>query len=398
MPEFQYLARRRDGEEVSGAIAASNRTEAYESLRRTGLIPSSIEAAGGRVQSVSAKRQRPKLRHQQSWAERMATLLEADITLERALDLTADVDQKDPMGPISKELIKRIREGETLTQAVESLGVFRPSVTGILAASEQTGDSSAAFRAIADLMGKSLELQRTVGLALTYPLLLLVVAVISVVLMLGLVVPKFEGLIGGENIPATTQVVMDASAALRAHTWWIVAGIGIIILTCGAAFRSTRGQAALQWAGFALPLIGPVLHDLTLSSLFRNLGMFLKSGIPMLESLRLSSRTILPGRHADAVNDACGRIGQGGQLSQALIESEAFPRSSIDMIRAGEESAHLDKMLITLADNHEAEARSAIKRMLTILEPALIVIIGAVIGGIIFAIFQAILSINDIAI
>lgn len=393
MGDFAYQATNPSGEPVSGIITAETRDAAYADLRRQGLKPRALDPV---TRSRSSGKRLP-LTAQLSWAERMATLLNAGLPIDRALSMTAEAEATDPMVPVAQSMLDQVRAGQTLSDAARNSGAFRPAITGILAASERTGDIPGAFRTIAQMLEKSLDLRRTILLALTYPAILAIAAIGSVLLMLGFIVPQFESLIGtGDRVPRMAQMVLAASQGLRANA-------GIIAALCLAAViggifaaRSPRFATVLERFGLSLPFVGPVLRDLNIATLFQNLGTFTGSGVPLLESIELAANTVPEGRFRQSMHTARAHVAEGGQLSAHLSASGHYPMTSIDMLRAGEESAAMDRMMLSLAQSHESAARAAIKRYLTLLEPLLILLIGLMIGGIVFSIFQAILSINDV--
>lgn len=393
MADFSYQADDAAGRRVSGTIAAASRDAAYADLRRQGLSPRDLRPA----RTDRALRGRIPVAAQLSWAERMATLIGAGLPVERALALTSETTARDPMAHTAAAILADLRAGQSLTEATRTRGVFRASITGLLAASERTGNVAGAFSAIAEMLEKSLDLRRTVMLALTYPAILALAALVSVALMLGFIVPQFEGLIGtSDRVPPLAQAVLAASRGFRDNLAWIGLGFALIILVMLLLARSPNAGALAERIGLRLPLVGPILRDLTIATLSRNLGTFLAAGVPMLEAIDLAADTVPAGRYRARMHGARAHVASGGRLSAHLAEGGLFPRASIDMMRAGEESAALDRMVLSLADSHEKTARAAIKRVLTLLEPALILVIGLIIGGIVFAIFQAILSINDV--
>lgn len=398
MTVFSYQAKRSNGEEVSGQISASSRDMAYADLRRQGLRPDILNPLPKGLQAKSPHGRVP-LAAQLSWIERMSTMVGAGLPVDRALSLTMSVKGADPMRAVAAAILEDVRSGETLSNAMSRTRVFRPSVTGVLTASERTGDLNSALEQVRTLLAKSIELRRTVAMALVYPALLVFVAIGSVILMLGFVVPQFSSLIGASvDTPPLARIVLGASDWMRSNAVELVASAGIIIAI--GYFASRRGWigAGLEHTALALPAVGPILRQLTIATLFRNLGTFLKAGIPMLESLSLAAGTVQSGKFADSMSHARDYVAGGGRLSAYLESTGHYPSETLDVLRAGEESAAVDRMLLTLADSLESNAQSAIKRLLTLLEPALILLIGILVGGIVFAIFQAILSVNDVVV
>lgn len=397
MPEFRYKASRSDGQIVDGALVAASREAAYIELRRSGFKPLKLDTGSARVSATKATA-KVSLKAQSNWALRMLTMLDAGLSLDQALTLMASASAKeDEMAPTSSRILRDVRAGQTFSGAARATGIFSPAACGILSASEHTSDVTGALTAIQTLMEKSLERQRIIKQALIYPAFLLLVAVASVLLMLGFVVPQFEPLLSdAPNLPYTAQIVMAASSGMLANSDLLIAGAGGLALLVIFGSKYLGGADLLGRILPSVPGVGAIYQDLTISNLFRNLGTFLKSDVPVLDAVELAASTVPDGVHASTIRDARAHLSEGQQLSAMLAQSGHFPGEVTNMLRAGEHSASVEHMMLSIADMLEIRASGAIKRYLALLEPVMILLIGLLIGGIVFSIFQAILSVNDI--
>lgn len=394
MAEFRYTAKQSDGVTASGDVSAASLEAAYADLRRQGLKPISLEP----VTAISAPKSRQMpLGALVSWSTRLHTMLQAGIPIDQALTFLSDA-QGDKMAPVSNRLLQAVRGGESFADAAQSTGIFPTMVTGLLQASERTSDVAGAMEAITKLLQSRQEMRRTVVQAMVYPAFLLLVAVGSLILMLGFVVPQFEPLLAdAPDLPALAGMVLAASGMMQAFATPLLIVLALLIGFGIYAARSPAVGQALGRVSLRLPGLGKIFHDLAIASLFRNLGTFQSADVPVLEALDLAAQAGPPGPHADQLAAARDPVAQGGRLSDSLGQ-RLFPGDVVDMLKAGEESAAVAPMLISIADMCQTRAKGAIKQMLTLLEPLIILVIGVLIGGVVFSIFQAILSVNDIVI
>ncbi len=235
--------------------------------------------------------------------------------------------------------------------------------------------------------------------ALIYPIILLTVSALSVIILLTFVVPQFQRLFAdaGKTLPLATQIVIAVGDGFR-YYWW--AGAIVIVLIVAAVRRMlNQPDSRARWDRWLLraPLFGDLIAKVETARLTRTLGTLLGNGVSLLNALTIVRETLTNQVMASALGEVAEHAKTGRGLAEPLMEAGHFPKLAVQMIRVGEETGQLQEMLIQVADTYDGEVQTAVKRLLTLLEPALILGLGAVVAGIIMSILVAILSLNELA-
>jgi len=252
---------------------------------------------------------------------------------------------------------------------------------------------------VAEYLDRSNELRENIRAALTYPMILLSVAGLSVALLLMFVVPQFSQMFEdmGQALPLPTRIVIAAGYLFRGY-WWLMIG-SVLLVTAGFRARLERPEVRQRWDRRLLgwPLIGDLLAKVETARFTRTLATLLESGLPLLSALTLVKGVIGNSLIAEGVESAAESLKQGRGLADPLIEQKVFPPLALQMVKVGEESGNLGPMLTRVADIYDGEVRASVKQMLTLLEPILIVGLGLIVAGIIVSILLAVMSANDLA-
>lgn len=330
----------------------------------------------------------------------LAVLLGAGLQLDRALTLALDNIEDAVARGLLADLLRQVREGAPLSRAMaERPELFPPEAIAITEAGEANGRLDAALARAAAMLGDAAELRRTIGAALTYPVILGVIAIGVILMMLLFVVPQFESLFQSQadRLPAQTVAVMTASRLLRDDWYWLVGAIAAGVLLA-RQLAGRPGQAlARDRLILRLPLFGPLVQRMDTARFARSAGSLLESGVPLPHAFALSERTLKNRAiRAGAATVAAG-IRQGGGIAAPLAAANIFPRIAIGFIRTGEESSQLGPMLTRLADVLERDVRARLARIIAIATPAITVLLGGSVAFIIAAVMTAILGFNDLA-
>jgi general secretion pathway protein F len=251
---------------------------------------------------------------------------------------------------------------------------------------------------LSDFMERSKALRDSVKSALIYPIILMTVAGLSVAILLTFVVPQFQQLFedAGEALPLATQIVITVGDGLR-HYWW-VGLLLILLLVMLTKQQMSRPQSRYRWDGWVLrlPLVGDLVAKVEMARFARTLGTLLHNGVSLLMALSIVKETLTNKVMAGAISEVAENLKAGEGLADPLMEAGVFPKLAVHMIRVGEETGQMDDMLLEVADTYDGEVQAAVKNLLTLLEPALILGLGVIIAGIIMSILVAILSLNDL--
>jgi general secretion pathway protein F len=252
---------------------------------------------------------------------------------------------------------------------------------------------------LAEYLERSRELKDTVSTALIYPAVLLVMSLASLFVMLIFVVPQFTEMFesAGQELPVSTQIVVGIAEWLQSY-WWLLIG-GAFFAVAYMKFQLADPVRKKVWDGrfLKLPLADLVILTKETANMSRTLGTLLGNGVSILSALAIVRETVDNRVLVDAIQHAEEELKQGKRMSDALVKTGIFPKMAVQMIKMGEETGHLEEMLLRVAEIYDKQLKVAIQRMLALLEPALIITLGLMIAGIIVSILLAILSVNDLA-
>jgi len=404
MPQYRIKAVNRDGETIEEDREAPSESALILSLQEEGLLPIRIAAAGsGGLAFLRFGRRGAKISHKQVtlFTRELLTLLEAGLPLDRALNILLELTAGEAeFNAMIGKILEKIKGGAQLSDALEAQGpVFSRFYLNLIRAGEAGGAIEVVLDRLTKYLDSSKELRDTVTTAMIYPIILVIMAIGSLLLLLTFVVPQFTEMFdsAGKELPIPTQIVVGAADAIRSYWWTLVP-----LFALGSAWiRYQRSDPVrrLVWDGWMLrlPLFGELMLKFQVASFSRTLATLLTNGVPLLAALSIVKDTLDNRLVAQKLGLAVESLKEGGGMTAPLMEAEIFPSLAMQMIKLGEESAQLPEMLDRVATTYDKEIKISIQRLLALLEPILIVGLGIMIGGIIISILMAILSVNDLA-
>jgi general secretion pathway protein F len=405
MPRYRYEAVDAAGEVVRDELDAATLDAAIARLRDQGLLPLTVHEAksgflrGGFGQPLFSKRRALSRKTIALLTQQLASLLHAGMPLDRALTILIGVTEDEQAKPVLERVQERVRGGSSLADALEVQGVFSRFYLNMIRAGEAGGALDVVLKRLTEFLERSQALRETVTSALIYPIILLSVSALSVIILLTFVVPQFQRLFAdaGKALPLATQIVIAVGDGFR-YYWWVGA-ILFVLLSAVARQQLSRSESRARWDDWflRLPLFGDLIAKVETARLSRTLGTLLGNGVSMLNALTIVRETLSNQVLAGALGEVAEHVKTGRGLADPLLEAGRFPKLAVQMIRVGEETGQLQEMLLQVADTYDGEVQTAVKRMLTLLEPALILGLGVIIAGIIMSILVAILSLNDLA-
>jgi len=405
MPRYRYEAVDNAGEVLRDEIEAPTLEAAVERLRDQGLLPLSVNEAkggflrGGLGQPWFSQRRALSRKSVTLLTQQLANLLHAGMPLDRALTILISVSEDEQAQTLLERVQEKVRGGSSLADALEAQGAFSRFYLNMIRAGEAGGALEVVLKRLTEFLERSQALRETVTSALIYPIILLSVSALSVIILLTFVVPQFQQLFAdaGKALPLATQIVIAVGDGFR-HYWWVGAMLLVLLV---AALRQQLSQPAsrARWDRWflSLPLFGDFIAKVETARLSRTLGTLLGNGVSLLNALAIVRETLTNQVLSTALGEVAEHVKTGRGLAEPLQESGNFPKLAVQMIRVGEETGQLQEMLLQVADTYDGEVQTAVKRMLTLLEPALILGLGVIIAGIIMSILVAILSLNELA-
>ena len=405
MPLFRYKAVSAAGETQEGEMEGLAQAVVVERLQALGLIPILVEETTARAGGANSaqglfRKNRVSQDDVAVFTQEIATLLKAGLPLDRCLEILIGLSASEPVRQLMTQIREDVRGGAALSKAMEAQpGVFSRFYLNMIRAGEAGGALDVVLQRLTEFMERSKELKETVKSALMYPAILIGVAVLSVVILLMWVVPQFSQMFeeSGKALPLPTQIVIAAGDAVRSYWWAMVLG-GIGVYSWFA--RQMREPASrYKWDKrlLDLPLVGDLVGKLEVARFSRTLGTLIGNGVTLLTALSIVKDTLSNTVMAEGLTLVATQLKEGKGLGKPLMDTRLFPKLAVHLVMVGEETGKLQEMLIRIADIYDREVHSAVKRMLALMEPVLILGLGLVIGGIIMSILVAILSVNDLA-
>lgn len=406
MPLFRYQAVDAAGEIVKEEMEAQNQDTVIGRLRDQGLLPLSVEETTpgslthGLRQPLFGKRQRISQREIGILTRQLANLLHAGLPLDRALTILIGIADEGSVKTLLIRIQEQVRGGASLADALEAQGrVFSRLYLNMIRAGEAGASLDVVMLRLTEFLDRSKALRDSVMSALIYPIILLIAAAMTMLILLTWVVPQFEQLFedAGQALPLATQIVILLGEGLRSY-WWV----GLLAIGLGSLYlrqQLDRPESRYRWDSLMLrtPLVGDLVSKVEMARFARTLGTLLNNGVSLLNALAIVKEIITN----QVMSTALGAVGEslkGGRgLAEPLMEAGVFPKLAVHMIRVGEETGQLQDMLLQVADTYEDEVQSAIRRLLALLEPILILGLGVIIAGIIMSILVAIFSVNELA-
>jgi type IV pilus assembly protein PilC len=332
------------------------------------------------------------------FTRQLAALTGAGMPLVRALDLLARQEQNPAWRRIIASLADGIRSGGTLGQGMaRNPGIFDRLYAGMIAAGESSGRIDVVLERLARHLEKSGRIEARVKEAMTYPLVIMAVAVAIVAALMAFVVPRFEkiflSVLKGAPLPALTSGVLGASRFVQNH-WLVILGAAAVVWAGARRMRqSAAGERAIDRFVLRLPVAGDLVLKTAVARFSRTLGAMLTSGVPMLQALHLARDACGNRMLSESIDEVRRRVREGESLAQPLAAGGVFPVVVAGMVEVGEETGSLPAMLGHVADMYDEEVDHAVASLTSLLEPAMIVLMAAIVGTIVIALFLPIIRI-----
>ena len=401
---FRYKAATTSGEIVDGVVSGSNRSQAIAELQRLGHVPIRVDEssnAGTRRRRIRLRRERITDDQIAQMTRELSTLLHAGLPLDKALAILASLAGSEALKSTLDNVRERVKQGDSLAGAMEAQdAVFGRLYLSLLRAGEAGGALETVLSRLADHMERAREMRSAQTSALMYPAILLVVSIVSILILLGYVVPQFTMMFDGmqQTLPLSTRITIATGEGLKNWGWLL-----ILCVIGGVALvkrQLANPRTALRWHGWVLmtPLLGPIVVKMEVARFAHTMRTLLKNGIPLLNALAIAKDTMGNKVMAAGIDKVSERVRDGQRLADPLADIPQFPSFAVHMIRVGEESGELDAILGDVAQTFDRETQVTIKRAMTLLEPMLILVLGVAIAAVIISILVAILSINELVI
>jgi type IV pilus assembly protein PilC len=391
---FRYTARTVDGEAVRGSVEAASVDAVLAGLRTRALFVTAVERETVLTGAVSRSLHlgAPSRRALVTFFRSFSTLVRAGVPMRRALGVTIDRAADGALRESLRSVLADIEHGASLGDAMDRRPrTFSPLAIAMVRAGEAGGILDDVLDRLASFLEREADLRKKVGAALAYPAVVLVAALGLVVFLVARIVPMFAQMFDAfhADVPLPTQMLLAAGGALQQPATWLAAaaGAGTIIITLGVVARTGRGRLALDRVRLGLPVIGPLLHKTITARIARLLATLLRSGIELVTALEVVRPVAGSATYAAALQRVDVALREGDSLTAPLESSGVFDPLAVALVRVGEETGLVDEMLLKIASYFESDVEAAIATLGAVLEPALIGVLGIVVGFIVFSVF-----------
>lgn len=394
-PVFRWRGLDAEGHPKTGELRAPTVRHARALLRRQGISAKGVRRVRRRVAGKRVTAGEVAL-----FSRQMATLTKAGVQLVRALAVVADSTANARLAEVIRSIGAELSAGVSLAAALASHpGHFNGIYRHLVAVGEQSGALDIMLERVAAHQERDQATRRKVRKALTYPAVVLVVATLVTGLLLIHIVPQFEAVFASADaeLPVFTRFVIGCSEALRA--WWptlLAGGAGVVVGVAVLRRRSARWRQRLDRALHATPIVGGVLRKAAVGRMARTLATATAAGVPLVDALEAVAGASGHAPHMAALRSAGEQVAAGRTLAAGLGDSGAFPDMLVQLIAVGEESGSLDHMLAKCAEIFEAEVEDAVDNLTTLIEPALMGVLGVVVGGLIVAMYLPVFQLGSV--
>jgi len=406
MPTYLYRATNSSGKVVNGSLDAEGEKSVVSELQRMGLIPIRISLSkgnGGRFNFDVSGRilsifKGVSNRDVMVFTQDLATLLQSGLPVDRTLSILIDAAEKEKMKEVVHDILRTVQGGGYLSDALaKHPRLFSRFYVNMVRAGEVGGVLESVLARLGDFLESSQDLKDYIKSAMVYPIFLVGVGGLSIIILLTFVIPKFSVMFAdmGQAIPMSTRFLLGFSEVLRTYWWAMVIAMGAIFFFIRRYLNTSAGRLKLDKRKMNFPIAGELVKKAEVARFARTLGTLTKSGVPILQALLLVKDIMGNRVIARSLETVYERVKEGERLSKPLSDSRIFPSLAIQMITVGEETGKLDAMLLRVAENYEKMVKDLVKRLISFLEPAMILAMGLVVGFVVISMLMAIFSMNE---
>lgn len=399
---YEYAVRDRSGKLVKGRIDAANQAAVANRLRTMGLAPMSItevQTSGlQREINIPGLGERVKLKDLAVMSRQMSTMVSAGLSLIRTLSILATQTESKPLAKVLSQVRTDVEVGTSLSAALDKhRETFPPIMINIVRAGEVGGFLERALLSVAENFEAEVKLRSKVKSAMTYPVVVFIMAIVAVIAMLLFIVPVFQGIfedLGGE-LPAPTQFLVYLSSAMR----FILPVLVVALVGFSFWWRKHKNDESVRakvdpWK-IKVPIFGTLMQKIAVARFSRNFGTMIGAGVPLLQALDIVGKTSGNWVIETAVRDVQESVRTGQPLAEPLGQHPVFPPMVVQMITVGEEAGSLEIMLAKISDFYDQEVESTTEQLTSMIEPLMIGVLGVVVGGMIIALYLPIFSVFD---
>lgn len=399
MASFSYRALMPDGKEKKGTLVAVDRNEALEMLKAEGGIPIEVKQAGALDKEINIPgfKKKVSVRDLCVFCRQFQSILEAGVSVVQALDMIGDQTENRTFAMAIKNTKDSVEKGDTLSEAMRRETVFPDLLISMVSAGEASGSLETALGRMAIQFEKDNKLKSIVKKALIYPCVLIVVMIIVVIAMLVFVIPTFMNMFEdlGTELPFFTMLLINVSDFLRERWYILIAVIAAVVFAYKSYNKTDQGSRVIAGIKLKIPVFGKLIMKTACARFTRTLETLLAAGMSMMDALDICAGTMDNMLYRDAILDVRDNVTLGSALSKELEITGKFPPMVVHMIGIGEETGNLETMLESVANYYDEEVEATTQQVTSLMEPAIILVMGVVVGVVVLAIYQPMMSLYE---
>lgn len=393
MPTYTYKARDANGKMITGQLEVESEADIKANLKARSLIPiqiTPVTAMNKDLKDLTIFQPKVNLKDIALFCRQFAVIIEAGIAISTALDILRKQTENSTLKGITAKIYEEVQKGRGLSECMGEYEEFPSLLVNMVEAGEVSGTLDRVMNQMAVQYEKEMKTQQKIKGAMTYPIIVSVLMVVVVTILLVYVLPMFTSMFedAGAQLPAATVMLIDLSKFLR-EKWYLALGfIGGGALLLRFVIKQPYGRRWMDTIAFRSPIFGPVNRKIATARFARTLSTLLGAGIPIIPALEVVKKVVQNTLAIEVIDTAAEEIQQGGNLADTLEQSDIFPPILVSMVRIGEEAGSLDTMMHKTADFYDDEVAAAVQQMTTMIEPAITLVMGVVIGFIMMAIIM----------
>jgi len=395
MATYAWKGKNRYGDTVNGERLAASADELSRLLQREQISVISVAAKRGGIKIPFFKREKVRLKDLAIYSRQLSVLIDAELPLMQSLNILAEQTRNKYFKRVIQSIREDVEAGSTLNQAKRKFPkAFDDLYCNLIASGEQSGSLDIMLRRLAEYNEKIVKLRSKVKQAMIYPVAILSFAVLVSIFLLWKVIPVFATIFieMGAELPFLTSMIVSASNFVQKYILLMFLGLVAIVLFLRYYRKTPSGRQLFDRLALKIPLFGGLLRKVGVSRITRTLATLISGGVPMLESLRITSSTAGNVLIEQAILDARKAVSEGQSLTESLKNSGQFPFMLTQMVSVGETTGTLDEMLTKLADFYDDEVDTAVSSLLSVLEPIMLIFVGGLVGGLIISMYLPIFN------
>jgi len=396
---YTYKVRDRQGKLLEGSLEADSSQLVVNRLRQMGYTPIAIDHKddGGLQKELKLPfGGKPKMKDIAVFSRQFATMINSGLSLLRSLYILADQTENPALAKVVDEVRQDVEKGASLSQALgRHPKVFNRLYVAMVRAGETGGVLDSVLLQVASVIEKQVELRRKIKSAMTYPTVVFAICILIVSAMLLFIVPTFKGIYAqlGGTLPVLTRVLISISSIFKKFFPVVLVLGGVGIWGFRRWIQTDRGRDVWDHVKLKTPVFGKLVHKTALTRFASTLGVLMRSGVPILESLEITSDTVNNEVLSAAVKDVQAGVKVGESMAKPLAQHKIFPPMVTQMIAVGEETGAVDTMLDKIGEFYDQEVEATVNALTSLLEPLLIVFLGACVGGMVIALYMPMFNI-----